>query len=88
MPLQKKRSPGLKQLPGNAFLFFVAACFLGAFLPAGLAADKTQKQKTGETFIRQIGPASREAPLDIGKVYQIVWGMMKSKLPPTPEAPK
>ena len=62
----------MKQLPGNAFLFFVAACFLGMLLPAGLAANKTQKQKNGETFVQQIGPANGEMPLDIRKVYSIV----------------
>ena len=72
MTLQKKHFLGVRQLPGNAFLFFVAACFLGAFLPTSLAVPKTQKQKPKETYVQQIGPASGEAPLDIGKVYNIV----------------
>ena len=62
----------MRQLPGNAFLFFMATCFLGMFLPASFAADKPQKQKTGENIVQQIGPASGEAPLDIGRVYNIV----------------
>ncbi len=72
MTLQKQRFPRVKQSLESAFLFLVAACFLGAFLPAGLAADKPQKQKNGETFVQQIGPANGETPLDIGKVYNIV----------------
>ncbi|MEI7750483.1 MAG: glucoamylase family protein [Candidatus Omnitrophota bacterium] len=72
MNLSERRFPGVRQLPGNAFLFFMATCFLGMFLPASFAADKPQKQKTGENIVQQIGPASGEAPLDIGRVYNIV----------------
>ncbi len=72
MVLSPKRSPGSQQLPGSAFLFLAAVFFSGAFLPAGLAAPQTPKQKTGETIVQQIGPANGEAPLDIGKVYNIV----------------
>ena len=72
MTFQKTRSSGPRQFPGNVFLFFVTACFFGAFLPAGLAANKIQKQKAGEIFVQQIGPAGPEAPLDIGNVYNIV----------------
>jgi len=62
----------VRQLPGNAFLLLMTVCFLGMFLPASLAADKTKKQNTQETFVQQIGPASGEVPIDIGKVYNIV----------------
>jgi hypothetical protein len=72
MTLFKRRSPDLKQFPGNAFLFFVAVCLLAAFSSTALASNKTPKQKTKETFVQQIGPASGEAPLDVGKVYNIV----------------
>jgi hypothetical protein len=87
MSLQKKHFLGPKRFSGNALLFFTAVCFLGIFLPAGLAANKPRKQKTGkavvqqmtpvkekttETFVQQIGPAGGEALLDIGKIYNIV----------------
>jgi len=87
MSLRKKHFPGVKRLPGSAFLFFIVLCFLGTFLPAGIAAQKTKKQnpretlvpeigpakqKTKETFVQQIGPSGDEAVLDIGRVYKIV----------------
>ncbi len=70
MTLQKKRFTGVRQLPRNAFLFFIGACFLGAFLPTSLAANKNPKNK--EIAVQQIGPASGETPLDIGRIYNIV----------------
>ncbi len=66
MTLQKKHSPGFKRLPGNVFLFFVTACFLGTFLPAGLAANKTEKPP-----VQRSNPP-RRAPLDAGKAYSSV----------------
>ena len=72
MTFPKKRFPEAKQLSGGAFLLFVAACFFWALLPAGLAANRTSKQKNRETTVQQIGPANGGAPLDIGKVYNIV----------------
>jgi hypothetical protein len=72
MILQKKRSPGARPSLRNAFLIFTAACLLGACLPSGFAASKSQKQKTKETHVQQIGPTGVEAPLDIGNVYKIV----------------
>jgi hypothetical protein len=87
MILQKKCFPGSRHLSRSALLFFIAACFFGAFLPAGLAASKPQKQKTGkpyvqqvdpakeksaQTFVQQIGPVGGETPLDIGRIYEIV----------------
>ncbi len=48
----------------------MGACFLGALLPTSLAANKNQRNK--EIAVQQIGPASGEAPLDIGRVYNIV----------------
>ena len=84
---QKKCFPGSKHLAGSALLFFFAICFFGAFLPAGLATNKPQKQinrnisaqpseltkeKSTQTFVQQIGPSGGETPLDIGKVYKIV----------------
>ncbi|MFH1800629.1 MAG: glucoamylase family protein [Candidatus Omnitrophota bacterium] len=87
MTLSRKYFPGSKCFPGSTLLFFFAVCFFGAFLPAGLAANKPQEQKTEkttnqqatptkekpvETFVQQIGPAAREAPLDIGKVFGLV----------------
>ena len=53
-------------------MFFMTACFLGAFLSAGHAAPKIQKQQAQETIVQQIGPPSGEVSLDIGKVYNIV----------------
>ncbi|MDD5226735.1 MAG: glucoamylase family protein [Candidatus Omnitrophica bacterium] len=72
MKLSRKRFPGVKQLPGSAFLFFGAVCLLGMSLPAGFAAGKAPQQKKGEIFVQQIGPVGEEAPLDIGRVYNIV----------------
>ncbi|MFA7255464.1 MAG: glucoamylase family protein [Candidatus Omnitrophota bacterium] len=72
MALPQKRSSGAKDGLRNAFLFFMTACFLGAFLSAGHAAPKIQKQQAQETIVQQIGPPSGEVSLDIGKVYNIV----------------
>ncbi|MFA5159675.1 MAG: DUF3131 domain-containing protein, partial [Candidatus Omnitrophota bacterium] len=72
MTLHKKHLSNMKQLLGKAVLFFVAACFLGGFPPAGSAASKIQKQKTEEIFVQQIGPAGGEASFDVGRIYDIV----------------
>jgi len=72
MTLLKKRSSGFAQLPGNAFLFFLIVFCFATFLPRGLAAPKSQRQKTVETTVQQIGPAGGDVPIDIGKVYNIV----------------
>jgi hypothetical protein len=72
MTLSQKRSPGTQLFPGNAFLFFLAVSFLVAATPEGLAAKKSSPKNPQEKHVQQIGPASGEAPLDIGKVFNIV----------------
>ena len=39
---------------------------------AGNASSKPSPGKSSETYVQQIGPANGEAPIDIGRVYNIV----------------
>ncbi|MDD5225993.1 MAG: DUF3131 domain-containing protein, partial [Candidatus Omnitrophica bacterium] len=50
----------------------MAMIFLGTLLPSGRAANKSSEKKSSETIVQQIGPASGEVPIDIGKVYDLV----------------
>lgn len=72
MITQRKRLAGLKDSLRGAFFIFAALIFFTAAGEAAQASPKPSSKKSSETYVQQIGPASGEAPLDIGKVYNIV----------------
>jgi len=69
---QKKRSQGLKNSLRAAFFVLSAVLFLNGTASAAGASSKRSSSQLSETHVQQIGPSGREAPLDIGKIYNIV----------------
>ena len=69
MIFQKKHLSGLrKSLRAVLFVFF-GTFFWAASTPEVLAGAKETSPEKTETHIQQIGPAGRESPLDVGKIY-------------------
>jgi len=85
--IQKRSSVARKALR-NVFLFLAVAAVLFAGITDSFASPKIKKQKkasslsaelrpekpssNNEIHISQIGPAGKEEPLDIGKIYDLV----------------
>jgi hypothetical protein len=72
MFLPQKRSSGLNGSLKSVFFVFFAVFLLNGNTSEGFASTQRPPKKSSTTYVQQIGPAGEEAPLDIGKVYNIV----------------
>jgi hypothetical protein len=66
---QRGRSSGLKNSLRSVFFVFSILFLMTGAENAGFASAKEAPQKDPESHVQQIGPAGREAVLDVGKIY-------------------